>query len=94
VQYNQDEGIVDVDCLGLKKVRCWEENGYSYIEAKLLVRYITICGEKLAEPILISLTVRVLHVETAWMWSIMTGYYMISGMCRDEKVTNQNDEPE
>ncbi|MBP3326946.1 MAG: hypothetical protein J6L77_11070 [Coprococcus sp.] len=49
VQYNQDEGIVDVDCLGLKKVRCWEENGYSYIEAKLLVRYITICGEKLAK---------------------------------------------
>ncbi len=44
MQYNQNDGIVDVDCLGLKKVRCWEENGYSYIEAKLLVRYITICG--------------------------------------------------
>lgn len=49
VQYNQDDGIVDVDCLGLKQVRCWEENGYSYIEAKLLVRYITVCGEKLTK---------------------------------------------
>lgn len=49
VQYNQDDGIVDVDCLGLKQVRCWEENGYSYIEAKLLVRYITFCGEKLTK---------------------------------------------
>lgn len=49
VQNNPDDGIVDVDCLGLKKARCWEENGYSYIEAKLLMRYIKVNDNRLSK---------------------------------------------
>lgn len=47
VQCNQDDGIVDAECVGLKKARCWEDNGYTYIESKLLVRYITVSGDKM-----------------------------------------------